>query len=136
MHASLCRERGDPFLRLDGSTSINKRQKLVQQFNDPAQKQFVFLLSSKAELKKAEKEIQERVRTARHQVKLLQRELDIARSQVLHAHRLILAQPLTGEVLATSATDATGALVRPALAVTKATTVLEAPEVSLYQHYF
>jgi hypothetical protein len=35
-----------------------------------------------------------------------------------------------------AATDATGALVRPALAVTKATTVLEAPEVSLYQHYF
>ncbi len=48
LFATLCRERGYPFLRLDGSTSINKRQKLVQQFNDPAQKQFVFLLSSKA----------------------------------------------------------------------------------------
>jgi hypothetical protein len=48
LFASLCRERGYPFLRLDGSTSINKRQKLVQQFNDPQQKQFVFLLSSKA----------------------------------------------------------------------------------------
>jgi hypothetical protein len=48
LFASLCRERSYPFLRLDGSTSINKRQKLVQQFNDPQQRQFVFLLSSKA----------------------------------------------------------------------------------------
>ena len=37
-----------PVLRLDGSTSISKRQKLVKQFNDQAQQQFVFLLSSKA----------------------------------------------------------------------------------------
>lgn len=37
-----------PFVRLDGSTSITKRQKLVKNFNDPAQNQFVFLLSSKA----------------------------------------------------------------------------------------
>ena len=28
--------------------TINKRQKLVDQFNDPAGKEFVFLLSSKA----------------------------------------------------------------------------------------
>ncbi len=35
-------------IRLDGSTSISKRQKLVKAFNDPAQRQFVFLLSSKA----------------------------------------------------------------------------------------
>lgn len=34
--------------RLDGSTSISKRQKLVLQFNDYTQRQFVFLLSSKA----------------------------------------------------------------------------------------
>ena len=37
-----------PCLRLDGSTGLNKRQKLVVQFNDQAQQQFVFLLSSKA----------------------------------------------------------------------------------------
>lgn len=37
-----------PFLRLDGSTSISKRQKLVKKFNDPQDNQFVFLLSSKA----------------------------------------------------------------------------------------
>lgn len=32
----LCREKGYPFLRLDGSTTISKRQKLVKKFNDPA----------------------------------------------------------------------------------------------------
>lgn len=37
-----------PFIRLDGSTGISKRQKLVVAFNDPKQRQFVFLLSSKA----------------------------------------------------------------------------------------
>ncbi|KAK9804116.1 hypothetical protein WJX73_000321 [Symbiochloris irregularis] len=46
--ATLCRERQYPFVRLDGSTSISKRQKLVVAFNDPRQQQFVFLLSSKA----------------------------------------------------------------------------------------
>jgi hypothetical protein len=35
-------------VRLDGTTSISKRQKLVKEFNDPAAKQFAFLLSSKA----------------------------------------------------------------------------------------
>jgi SNF2 family DNA or RNA helicase len=39
---------GFPVIRLDGSTSAGKRQKLVDQFNDPAQDEFVFLLSSKA----------------------------------------------------------------------------------------
>lgn len=47
MFGVLCRDRNYPMLRLDGSTSINKRQKLVKQFCDPAQNQFVFLLSSK-----------------------------------------------------------------------------------------
>ncbi|CAH1426001.1 unnamed protein product [Lactuca virosa] len=44
----LCRERRYPFLRLDGSTSISKRQKLVNCFNDPSKDEFAFLLSSKA----------------------------------------------------------------------------------------
>lgn len=34
LFAQLCRERRYPYLRLDGSTSISKRQKLVNQFND------------------------------------------------------------------------------------------------------
>lgn len=37
-----------PVIRLDGSTSAGKRQKLVDQFNDPKNDEFVFLLSSKA----------------------------------------------------------------------------------------
>ncbi|KAG6837298.1 hypothetical protein H0H93_011900 [Arthromyces matolae] len=36
------------FFRLDGTMSITKRQKLVDQFNDPEGKEFIFLLSSKA----------------------------------------------------------------------------------------
>lgn len=44
----LCRQRGYPFLRLDGSTTPSKREKLVQKFNDPKDDQYVFLLSSKA----------------------------------------------------------------------------------------
>jgi DNA repair and recombination RAD54-like protein len=48
LFTSLCRERGYPCLRLDGSTTIGKRQKLVTRFNDAADNQFVFLLSSKA----------------------------------------------------------------------------------------
>lgn len=35
-------------LRLDGTMNVNKRQKLVDRFNDPEGKEFVFLLSSKA----------------------------------------------------------------------------------------
>jgi hypothetical protein len=50
MFGALCRDRNYPMLRLDGSTSITKRQKLVKQFCDPTQNQFVFLLSSKARL--------------------------------------------------------------------------------------
>lgn len=33
LFATLCRQRGYQFVRLDGSTSISKRQKLVQQLN-------------------------------------------------------------------------------------------------------
>jgi DNA repair and recombination RAD54-like protein len=48
LFAALCKERNYPFLRLDGSVSISKRQTLVKKFNDLADRQFAFLLSSKA----------------------------------------------------------------------------------------
>ncbi|KAH9695548.1 protein CHROMATIN REMODELING 25 [Citrus sinensis] len=48
LFAQLCRERRYPYLRLDGTTSISKRQKLVNHFNDPSKDEFAFLLSSKA----------------------------------------------------------------------------------------
>ncbi|XP_066319606.1 DNA repair and recombination protein RAD54-like isoform X1 [Miscanthus floridulus] len=48
LFVQLCRERRYPYVRLDGATSINKRQKLVNQFNDLSRDEFVFLLSSKA----------------------------------------------------------------------------------------
>ena len=35
-------------LRLDGTMNVNKRQKLVDQFNNPEGDEFIFLLSSKA----------------------------------------------------------------------------------------
>lgn len=44
----LCRSRGYGCLRLDGTMNVNKRQKLVDRFNDPEAEEFVFLLSSKA----------------------------------------------------------------------------------------
>ncbi|RKU41186.1 DNA-dependent ATPase protein rad54 [Coniochaeta pulveracea] len=44
----MCRTRGYGSLRLDGTMNINKRQKLVDRFNDPEGDEFVFLLSSKA----------------------------------------------------------------------------------------
>lgn len=44
----LCRARGYGCLRLDGTMNVNKRQKLVDKFNDPEGHEFVFLLSSKA----------------------------------------------------------------------------------------
>ncbi|GAM85532.1 hypothetical protein ANO11243_035390 [Dothideomycetidae sp. 11243] len=44
----LCRARGYGCLRLDGTMTVNKRQKLVDRFNDPEGSEFVFLLSSKA----------------------------------------------------------------------------------------
>jgi len=43
-----CRQRSYGSLRLDGSMTINKRQKLVDRFNNPDGSEFVFLLSSKA----------------------------------------------------------------------------------------
>ncbi|KAG9450907.1 hypothetical protein H6P81_010872 [Aristolochia fimbriata] len=48
LFAQLCRERRYPYLRLDGTTSIGKRQKLVTRFNDLSKDEFAFLLSSKA----------------------------------------------------------------------------------------
>jgi DNA repair and recombination protein RAD54 and RAD54-like protein len=44
----LCRHRGYGSLRLDGTMNVNKRQKLVDKFNNPEGEEFVFLLSSKA----------------------------------------------------------------------------------------
>ena len=44
----LCRARGYGNLRLDGTMNVNKRQKLVDKFNDPEGDEFIFLLSSKA----------------------------------------------------------------------------------------
>lgn len=44
----LCRSRQYGSLRLDGTMNVNKRQKLVDKFNDPEGSEFVFLLSSKA----------------------------------------------------------------------------------------
>ncbi|OJD29987.1 dna repair protein rhp54 [Diplodia corticola] len=44
----LCRTRQYGCLRLDGTMNVNKRQKLVDKFNDPEGPEFVFLLSSKA----------------------------------------------------------------------------------------
>ncbi|VFQ72112.1 unnamed protein product [Cuscuta campestris] len=45
LFAQLCRERRYPFVRLDGTTSITKRQKLVNEFNDPSKEGFAFLLN-------------------------------------------------------------------------------------------
>lgn len=46
---AMCRERRYGCLRLDGTLSINKRQKLVDRFNDAENtNDFIFLLSSKA----------------------------------------------------------------------------------------
>ncbi|KAH6844828.1 P-loop containing nucleoside triphosphate hydrolase protein [Chaetomium sp. MPI-CAGE-AT-0009] len=44
----LCRANNYGCLRLDGTMNVNKRQKLVDKFNDPDGPEFVFLLSSKA----------------------------------------------------------------------------------------
>lgn len=44
----MCRSRHYGSVRLDGTMTINKRQKLVDRFNDPEGQEFIFLLSSKA----------------------------------------------------------------------------------------
>lgn len=44
----MCRYKKYGCSRLDGTMNINKRQKLVDRFNDPEGKEFIFLLSSKA----------------------------------------------------------------------------------------
>lgn len=44
----LCEMRNYKSVRLDGTMSTKKRDKIVQQFNDPTTNEFVFLLSSKA----------------------------------------------------------------------------------------
>ncbi|PFX22519.1 DNA repair and recombination protein RAD54-like isoform X3 [Stylophora pistillata] len=44
----LCRLRRYQYVRLDGTMSIKKRQKIVDRFNDPQGSDFVFMLSSKA----------------------------------------------------------------------------------------
>jgi DNA repair and recombination RAD54-like protein len=48
LFTTLCREKRYPCIRLDGSISLSKREKMVKNFNDPNCDQFVFLLSSKA----------------------------------------------------------------------------------------
>merc|ERR1712176_1090960 len=44
----LARLRGYQFVRLDGSMTAKKRMKIVDRFNDPDSKDFLFMLSSKA----------------------------------------------------------------------------------------
>ncbi|OBA19580.1 putative SWI/SNF family member, DNA-dependent ATPase [Metschnikowia bicuspidata var. bicuspidata NRRL YB-4993] len=44
----MCRYKRFGSLRLDGTMGINKRQKIVDKFNDPNGPEFIFLLSSKA----------------------------------------------------------------------------------------
>ncbi|XP_056636229.1 DNA repair and recombination protein RAD54-like [Diorhabda sublineata] len=44
----LCKIRGYLYVRLDGSMSIKKRAKVVENFNNPESNEFIFMLSSKA----------------------------------------------------------------------------------------
>jgi len=44
----MCRENSWGFCRLDGSVTMKKRQKMVDEFNDPTSSLVAFLLSSKA----------------------------------------------------------------------------------------
>lgn len=44
----MCRAHKWQLCRLDGTMTIQKRQKIVDRFNDLSQPEFIFLLSSKA----------------------------------------------------------------------------------------
>ncbi|KAI1306524.1 DNA repair and recombination -like protein [Halotydeus destructor] len=44
----LCRMRSYNYVRLDGSMTVKKRGKIVESFNSPESKDFIFMLSSKA----------------------------------------------------------------------------------------
>ena len=44
----MCVQNKWPVVRLDGTMGIKKRQRIVDEFNDPHTNNFVFLLSSKA----------------------------------------------------------------------------------------
>lgn len=48
MFTKLCALRRYQHVRLDGSMTIKKRGKIVEQFNDPCSGDFIFMLSSKA----------------------------------------------------------------------------------------
>ena len=48
MFEKLCQLRHYGYVRLDGSMTIKKRAKVVDEFNDPNSSQFIFMLSSKA----------------------------------------------------------------------------------------
>jgi len=48
MFTRLCKIRRYQCVRLDGSMTIKKRGKIVEQFNDPSSGDFIFMLSSKA----------------------------------------------------------------------------------------
>jgi hypothetical protein len=39
---TICRNHGFPFVRLDGTTAVKKRQKIVDAFNDPSSHQVAF----------------------------------------------------------------------------------------------
>lgn len=44
----LCKQRNYKYVRLDGTMSIKKRGKVVEEFNKPESPEFIFMLSSKA----------------------------------------------------------------------------------------
>jgi SNF2 family DNA or RNA helicase len=44
LFSDMCRQHSWPFVRLDGTTSVKKRQKLVDQLGDRTRDTFIFLL--------------------------------------------------------------------------------------------